>query len=159
MGTVGGSDDHRAQPGRRGGGYTAVLAKSLTRNDIIEAIRARRVYATTGDRVILDFKINGMPMGSVIDPSPAINVEILAEGTAPIKSIQLMRYDWQSNKWTAVIDENQSSTTARIENKLESTTPAVYYVRLEQKGLVSGRHVRAWSSPIWVGNPPGKNVQ
>jgi hypothetical protein len=45
-------------------GLTAVLAKELTRESILEALRARRCYATTGSRFLLEFTVDGNPMGS-----------------------------------------------------------------------------------------------
>ena len=46
------------------GGLTAVLAKELTRDAVLEALRARRCYATTGPRFLLEFTVDGKPMGS-----------------------------------------------------------------------------------------------
>jgi hypothetical protein len=50
--------------GRWPAGLTAVLAKELTRGGILEALRARRCYATTGQRYLLEFTVDGQPMGS-----------------------------------------------------------------------------------------------
>ena len=48
------------------GGLTAVLAKELTRGAILDALRAHRCYATTGPRFLLEFKVDGHPMGSAL---------------------------------------------------------------------------------------------
>lgn len=48
------------------GGLTAVLAKELTRAAVLDALRARRCYATTGQRALLEFTVDGQPMGSDI---------------------------------------------------------------------------------------------
>jgi hypothetical protein len=154
MGAASGSDDHRAQPGKRAGGLTAVMAKELTRDAVLDAIHKRRIYATTGDRIILDFRINGRVMGSVIEPSSKINVKIHAIGTAPVALIQVMRYDWESNTWKVVVEERPGAVAVDLEKSLGAPLPSVYYLRLEQEGLVNHRPVRAWSSPIWVGEPP-----
>lgn len=45
-------------------GITAVLAKELTREGILEALRARRCYATTGQRYLMEFTVDGQQMGS-----------------------------------------------------------------------------------------------
>ncbi len=154
LGTIASSDDHRAQPGKRGGGLTAVMAPGLTREAVLKAIRQRRTYATTGDRVIVAFSINDQPMGSVIKPATDLSIKIHVVGTAPVKLLQVMRYDWNSKKWTAVIDARPGTDTVDLLQSMDAPTPAVYYLRLEQEGLVAGRPVRAWSSPIWVGEPP-----
>jgi hypothetical protein len=46
------------------GGLTAVLAKELTHEAILEALRARRCYATTGLRYLMEFTVDGAQMGS-----------------------------------------------------------------------------------------------
>lgn len=155
MGTVSGSDDHRAQPGRRAGGLTAVMAGSLDRESVLGAIRGRRTYATTGDRVIMDFMINGALMGSVIPAAGEVRITARVVGTAAIKNIEVMRYDWESGEWASAVSHNPGKLVVEIDETVETVAPAVYYLRLEQEGLVNGRPVRAWSSPIWVGEPPG----
>ena len=47
-------------------GLTAVQAESCTREAILEALRQRRCYATSGVRILLDVDANGSPMGSVL---------------------------------------------------------------------------------------------
>jgi hypothetical protein len=46
------------------GGLTAVLAKELTRAAVLDALRERRCYATSGPRFLLEFSVNGRVMGS-----------------------------------------------------------------------------------------------
>jgi hypothetical protein len=48
------------------GGLTAVLAKQLTREAVLDALRARRCYATTGPRFLLEFTVDGAQMGSEV---------------------------------------------------------------------------------------------
>ena len=153
LGVVAGSDDHRAQPGRIGAGLTAVLAKNLTRKDIISAIRARRTYATTGDRIYLDFRINGKVMGSELKIShqtkPKIYLKVV--GTDEISYIQVLSYDFINSSWREVKKINprgfqyeESFVDSRFSGR------AMYYLRVEQKNKRFSRPVRAWSSPIWV---------
>lgn len=47
-----------------GGGLTAVLAKELTREAVLDALREGRCYGTTGARYLLEFTVDGHPMGS-----------------------------------------------------------------------------------------------
>ena len=73
MGVVGGSDSHDGRPGADAPGYqerryaqgalTALLAESLTLDGVHEALRARRCYATTGARILLDCQ-RGRPPAS-----------------------------------------------------------------------------------------------
>ena len=64
------SDDHLGHPGAYGEGLTAILAEELTRESVFAALRERRTYAVTGDRIGLEFAVNGAPMGSSVPVSP-----------------------------------------------------------------------------------------
>jgi hypothetical protein len=151
LGTVAGSDDHQAQPGKRGGGLTAVYCQRLTREEIFEAIRHRHTYATTGDRIILSFSINGAPMGSEITTTGAPRIEVDAVGTGDIEYVQVMRLVSGENYWRVAAQVLPRAREVHFEERDTSfCTDSIYYVRLEQEGLVHGRPVRAWSSPIWV---------
>ena len=151
MGTVAGSDDHHSQPGKAGGGLTAVLVNELTRESVFEAIKNRHTYATTGDRIILGFTINGHQMGSVIPMSEKLQVNISAIGTDDIAFLEVMKYDLTSAEWEVVVFIEPEGNDLVYDGVIENHNPAIYYVRLEQEGLSNGRVVRAWSSPIWVG--------
>ncbi|MBM4016749.1 MAG: DUF3604 domain-containing protein [Planctomycetes bacterium] len=63
MGVIASTDDHLGCPGAYREGLAAVMAPELTREAIFEALRRRRTYAVTGDRILLDFRINGRLMG------------------------------------------------------------------------------------------------
>jgi len=67
FGFVGSSDNHAGFPGAYGEGLMGVHADAHTRAAILEAIRKRRTWALTGDRIEVDFSVNGMPMGSGLD--------------------------------------------------------------------------------------------
>ena len=66
LGVIGGSDGHNLF-GDRIQGLTGVYATELTRPAIFEAIRKRRCYATTGEPIQVDFRVNGNLMGSEIE--------------------------------------------------------------------------------------------
>jgi hypothetical protein len=74
FGFVGSSDDHAGFPGAYGEGLMAALARDLTRAAILEAIRARRTYALTGDRIELDVTVDGAPMGSTIAAGSGVEI-------------------------------------------------------------------------------------
>lgn len=80
-------------------GLTAVYARDLTRAGLWEALRARRCYATTGERIALWVEVDGHPMGAAYATSdaPAITIEI--EGTAPLETVELLRGDEEIHQW------------------------------------------------------------
>lgn len=61
------SNDGPGLPGTWNEGIAGVWATELTRDGIWEAIRNRRTYGVTGDRISLWWELDGEPMGSVVD--------------------------------------------------------------------------------------------
>ena len=71
-------------------GLTCVLANAKTRDGIFAALKARRCYATTGARILLDFMINGATMGSIISSGQGdLAIQATVTGAAPLESLQL----------------------------------------------------------------------
>ncbi|MCA9654423.1 MAG: DUF3604 domain-containing protein [Myxococcales bacterium] len=94
------SDGHKGRPGAEGpgagqfgihGGLTCILAESLTRASVFEALRQRRCYGTTGPRIDLDLTVEGAPMGSEIEASGRVRVEAAVRGSEPIEALLLLR--------------------------------------------------------------------
>ncbi|MFO7612702.1 MAG: DUF3604 domain-containing protein [Clostridia bacterium] len=73
------SDHHAGYPGSYGEGLTAVMADNLSRAAIWDAIKNRRTYAVTGDRIKCFFSVNGYPMGSQIDADNEYRIAFSAE--------------------------------------------------------------------------------
>jgi hypothetical protein len=113
LGFSAGSDDHTSRLGMSfaapsqfatGGGLTAVLATDHSRAAIWEALRARRTYATTGPRLLLDVTavVGGRryPMGAVVDPDEGpqgphddgVSLEVSVHGTAPLWRVEVLRW-------------------------------------------------------------------
>jgi hypothetical protein len=100
VGFTGGSDDHSGRPGwsaatlghhGKRGGLTGFLAHDLTREGIWEALRSRRLYGTSGVRMLLDLTVDGYPMGSACTLNGAPEIAVQAHGTSPLDRIELRR--------------------------------------------------------------------
>ena len=101
VGVMCNSDGHHGRPGAEGSGMTefgiengltCVLAESLTRDAIFDALKSRQCYGTTGARMLLDFTAGGHPMGSVLsDNQQQLELRASATGTAPLESLQLFQ--------------------------------------------------------------------
>jgi Protein of unknown function (DUF3604) len=98
LGVLGASDDHTGRPGLAfpstpemtiRGGLGAVLATELTRESLFEALKARRCYATTGARILLDVRAAGHPMGTAFDADTPPRITANVHGTAPLEEICL----------------------------------------------------------------------
>ncbi|MEQ8787227.1 MAG: DUF3604 domain-containing protein [Pirellulaceae bacterium] len=91
FGFVASSDDHLGYPGAYGEGVLGVWAKDLSRQSLFEAVRARRTYAATGDRIGLEFTINGRPMGSELEYTTDRQIDVRVEGQDAVQMVELIR--------------------------------------------------------------------
>jgi hypothetical protein len=101
VGFVGASDDHRAMPGlplalpkpfpTQNSGIAGVWAEEKTRDAIFDAMRSLSAYATTGERIVLDASLNGLPMGSRQPDSKQRRIECRVAGTSPIDRIAVVK--------------------------------------------------------------------
>ena len=100
VGFTAASDNHLSQPGYtapRGsglaqrGGLGAVLAAEHSRDAIFDALKAARAYATTGDRIIMDVKMNGADMGQRIPFTEDRTIRARIVATAPIDTVAIVK--------------------------------------------------------------------
>lgn len=91
LGCVGSTDDHLGYPGAWGEGIAAVIAPELTREAIFDALRKRRCYAVSGDRIAIDFTVNGQPMGSELEATDVREIAVGVAGWDEISMVELIR--------------------------------------------------------------------
>lgn len=152
LGFVGGGDTHDGHPGIGSPGMpppglAGIWARDLTRKSIFEAIRARRVYATTGCRAILRFHSGAVPMGGVIklaDAKAPRTLKVAVVGDAPTAAITIVK----NNRDVARFEANDFIATRTWKDTAPAVAGDYYYVRIVQ---TDGGWI--WSSPIWVEVP------
>jgi Protein of unknown function (DUF3604) len=160
-GFVAGSDSHSGQTGktkwlrskqRYKGGLSAVMAKDLTRESLWEALQNRRVYATTGARIYLDFRINNALMGSEIKIKKGsnINLSLKVNGVETTFLTQIIKNNktWKSFDVATYPNPPAPGCEGIFEKEISDEQigqSACYYLRVTQ---IDGEI--AWSSPIWV---------
>jgi hypothetical protein len=101
VGVVSNSDGHKGRPGASHpgastfgayGGLTCVLAESLTRDAVFEAIRARRCYGVTAaQRIHVELAVNGLPMGAESRTDGPVRIAGRVAGTGPLERIDVFR--------------------------------------------------------------------
>jgi uncharacterized protein DUF3604 len=158
VGFLASSDSHDGYPGFAqgkashphlfhdlGSGRVAVLADSPDRHAVFEALQARRCYALTGPRIIVDMSLEGHPMGSEIDAgqlpsSPRLHLALATE--AMLDRVDIYRNGWRVD--TIVLSGRRQELTW--------TDPAPapdgdvsYFAKITRVD-----HECAWTSPIWV---------
>ena len=91
FGFVGGTDHHGGFPGHHGEGRTAVFAPELTRQAILEAIAKRHCYAVTGDKIAVEFGVNGAVMGDEIAASGPRAISYKIRGGDVIDRLEVVK--------------------------------------------------------------------
>jgi hypothetical protein len=91
FGVIGSTDHHSAYPGSYGHGRTGLWAKDLTRDGIWEALTERRTYALTGNRITMQFSVDGRPMGARVAHGAAREIQFNVVGGAPLDCVDVVR--------------------------------------------------------------------
>ncbi|MEM7352995.1 MAG: CehA/McbA family metallohydrolase, partial [Acidobacteriota bacterium] len=156
FGFLGSSDGHDGHPGlghlaSPTGGLAAILADELTREAVYQALRARRVYATSGPRILLRVSFGGHPMGSEIalgaagteGPAAPLGPDTLivrAIAPAPLSRVDVIR----SGQVVEAYDCQGERECAFGADFPDLTAGEYLYVR-----AVQGDGGAAWSSPFY----------
>ena len=150
-GIVSGTDTHDSRPGNphpeahvpRPGGLTGVWADQLDRKSIFEALKARRCFATTGHRPVIEFAIGGKPMGSEAAWTGRERLTIDLHGTARLTSVELVVNGLVKHAFEIASDR------LRVDAPLADVCPVprghYCYLRIKQED-----NQQAWTSPIWL---------
>jgi hypothetical protein len=155
LGFVGSGDGHDGHPGltqlgSARGGLAAIFSEAKTREGVLEALRARRTYATNGPRIVLRCSLGGKRMGEPLSivglakiAAAQMDVELTAQVIAPGP---LARVDVIHNR--AVVQsldaEGRREVLARWSVPPLDQGDFLYVRAVQQDGGA------AWSSPWFV---------
>jgi len=153
LGFIGSGDRHDGHPGAYQvdppqGGLAAILSEDRTREGVLAALRARRVYATNGPRMLMRFALGGHGMGSEISVAEEgengtlagpLFVQVIAP--EPLHRIELIR---SGELIDGVLTEGRLEVT--LHREIDGLRPGeTLYVRAVQDDDGTG-----WTSPIFV---------
>jgi hypothetical protein len=147
LGFVGSGDGHDGHPGLthlsspQMGGLAAILSEELTPEAILEALRARRVYATNGPRIVLRATLDGNPMGSVMSAAESSDLGLYIAAGESLETVEVVR-SGRPEQVPACGGRLDCSTRIRLEGLASGE---YVYVRAVQK---DGGAV--WSSPFFI---------
>ncbi|NPV07256.1 MAG: DUF3604 domain-containing protein [Anaerolineae bacterium] len=168
LGAIGGTDSHATVAGGYGveptqfhpqPGLTAIYAEQLTRAALWDALKARRCYATSARRILLDFQVNDRWLGQEVyvdeDSTARLrrHLKVRAAGTTRIGDITVVRNNVPvfTHRGSELIEEfewvdDEPFERIALRGEVANKAPFLYYyVRVTQ---ADGE--RAWSSPIWL---------
>ncbi len=165
LGALGGSDNHATVPGgfvpmiypgmggkiqfEYPGAITGVYAKSLSRKDIMNAIRERRCFASANDRLFVWLSSEDAEMGTEKKGKKDIINIMAISGNSPIREVHVIKNGDLFIKFGSFGIEEGFDETKYIFIKTidcgELSEPVNYYVKVIQSdGDI------AVSSPIWL---------
>jgi len=135
------SGDHNGM----GVGVAALWVKELSREGLLEAMRSRRCFATTGDKMIVDFRLNGAANGSVIKTSELSALSIKVKGQRELEKVEILRNSKVIKEFSINDGETEFEASFADLDYTDEKEVLYYYIRASQKNKEI-----AWSSPIWV---------
>ncbi|MDF2533433.1 MAG: LPXTG-motif cell wall anchor domain protein, partial [Clostridia bacterium] len=136
-------DNHKANWVTANEARTVVIAPSLTRESIYDAIRNMRVYATEDSNLQVMYKVNGQLMGSSLSNPEAL--EITIDINDPDATDKIGKVSIISNGGQIVSSKNFEENTAAWQLTLDPKY-SYYYVRIDQ----SDKDI-AVTAPVWTG--------
>jgi len=142
LGFICSSDDHTGRAGKVGF-LAAVFANSFDRSGIINALRARRCYGSTGARILLDVSAGGVPMGGEIAGEMAPDLQVEVHGTEVIECVQVV---WDGE---VCYTQTPGAETCVFTAALPPLTAVEHYVYVR---VTQSDGEMAWTSPIFVRN-------
>jgi hypothetical protein len=130
-----------------------VYVKEVSRAGILEGLRARRCFATSGDRLLLDLRVNGVFQGGELtltelpkgrdNQATPLSIVVRAEVLRPVRRLVLVRDGVEAEVITPDPEARAIEQTWQVEGPFVGTS--YVYVRLE-----ADEGELAWSSPVWV---------
>lgn len=148
LGIIASGDTHDGHPGKRTdgaptNGLVAFRGARRDRESIFECLRERRVYGTSGPRILLSSEWGGERPGSRLCEKPSGEIEVRVVAPEPIEAIELIDE-------SGVLDRVYGGgrrVVRRFASAAKSSSPWVYVRVVLADGEV------AWDSPWWIGSP------
>ncbi|MEO1266454.1 MAG: DUF3604 domain-containing protein [Myxococcota bacterium] len=158
FGFVGGSDGHgllwhhgisRQRDSHRTG-LTGVWLQALGRRAIMDALRARRTWATSGARMALGFSIEGHWMGSILPgpPQGTLQVKVYCSASEPLRELAVLGHTTDGIRIMAHADGAVGQPTWRGTIPIQSADMVPQRPLVYVRAVGSGGDV-AWASPIF----------
>lgn len=137
-------DNHKGKWGDANTARTVVVAPSLSRDSVYQAMRDMRVYASEDNDLKVMYKVNGKIMGSQLSDDPtSLNVNIAV--TDPDLTDSIAKVSIIADGGTVVASKDFNSNIANWDLTLNPQYN-YYYVRVDE----ADKDI-AVTSPVWTG--------
>lgn len=134
---------------------TVLLAPSLTREDLYDAMKCGRGYGTLDSDLRISFTVNGAVMGSVLPSGGStfeVSVSIKDPSGLATDAITLVEVISDGGEVVASMD-GDGDTTFDWEVTLGAVDSSYYFLRVYTESGDGGLPgITAWTAPVWTGN-------
>ena len=130
---------------------TVLLAEELTPDDLYDAMRASRGYATQDRNLEIRYELDGSVMGSVLNPASAYQLTVdISDPDGAADAIT--RVEVVSDGGEVVASRNVHTAHVQWSTTLASDTEHYFFVRVTTRSDAGGDPgVTAWTAPVWTG--------
>lgn len=137
-------DNHNLTFGKHTRARMVVLAPALTENDLLDAIKKMRFYASEDSAAKVVFTINKQPVGSVFKTAGAPQISISSITTSAVTSIKILFGTPGSGTNPVELTTGASASLTYTDNALANLATGYYYA-----DIVELDGSRIITSPIW----------
>lgn len=136
-------DNHKGNWGSANTGRTVVLADSLTRDNIYDALRNMRAYATEDSNLSIQYTLNDEVMGTILEETPDV-VNIAVSLSDANESEQIGKVEVIVNGGLSVASKTITSNSGDVTFTL-SPDYSYYYIKVTQPD-----NDIAVTAPVWI---------
>lgn len=131
---------------------TVLLAPTLSRGDLLAAMRASRGYATLDRNLRVDFEVNGQVMGSVLDGAVTdFQVDVRVEDPDGTAADAITLLEIVSDGGAVVASEATNGSVVAWTPTVSSETARYLYLRVSTaSGADDVPGPTAWTAPVWT---------
>lgn len=137
-------DNHKMTFGRHTKARLVVLAPALTENDLLDAMRKMRFYASEDSAARISYTINEQPVGSEFSGNGLPRISITGATTSPITNITIVRGTPGSGIIPPPLVTSATSTLSYTDSTLTHLATGYYYA-----DITEADGSRIITSPIW----------
>jgi hypothetical protein len=132
---------------------TVLLAPSLTPENLYDAMRENRGYATLDQNLRISYTLNGAVMGSLLSSTTSDYTALIQiEDPDGVATDAITLVEIVSDGGEVVASLTADATAIDWEVTLDSDTASYYYVRVTTASGIDGLPgVTAWTAPVWTG--------
>jgi hypothetical protein len=144
---IGNQDNHYTTFGRSNQQRTGLLTRSLTKTNVDDAFKSRRVYATEDHNLQIRFEVGTHQMGEIFSMTGSISfrIKISDPDGESISKIEL-RYGVPGSGSTPTVLTSVTNKDSLIYTRTQTTGSTWYYYVYVQE---ADAH-EAWSAPMWI---------